>query len=168
MLTCFCSPDSRHLLHISKPRIHGYDFSCHGLLGIWEGFPASPPTRRPHDIVPPPSPVAGLKSLFTENQTSDLGQLSGRSYSRQGSSRRHSHLLADTSVVNGGATHSAAGQQDDFALAVSALSAKHDDDTGPDPWKPATPTSRLVQRRFALQLCGWSLREDELNNAVRM
>jgi WD repeat-containing protein mio len=134
-------------------------------LGIWEGFPASS-SRNSHDIVPPPSPVSGLKSLFMENFPPDLGQLSGRSHLRGGLSRRQSHLITDISPANGAVGF---GQQDDFASAVSAMSARHDDhNTGLDSWRPATPTSKLAQRQFALQLCGWSLREEELNNAIRM
>ena len=34
-------------------------------------------------------------------------------------------------------------------------------------WKPPVPTTKLVQRQVALQLCGWSLREDELRNIVK-
>ena len=32
-------------------------------------------------------------------------------------------------------------------------------------WKPAN-TTKLVQRRVAMKLCGWSLKEDELGAAI--
>jgi hypothetical protein len=157
--------DSRRLLQLPKPtRVHGYDFSCQGLLGIWEGFPAT--GRGAGGAAPPSSPVAGLKSLLLEHTTLDLGQISNaRPHSRHSSSRRPSHQFIDTSALNGPAT----GPQDEFAQALNALSAIHGDvGRGVDSWKPETPTAKLPQRRFGLQLCGWSLREDELNNAIRV
>jgi len=33
-------------------------------------------------------------------------------------------------------------------------------------WKPVVNTARLVQRRVAMKLCGWSLKEDELGAAI--
>jgi hypothetical protein len=34
-------------------------------------------------------------------------------------------------------------------------------------WKPPVPTTKLMQRQIALQLCGWDLKEDELKTAIR-
>lgn len=164
ILLCNSTLDSRRLLHTPKPRPHGFDFSCQGLLGIWDGFSVS--GRRSNETVPPSSPVSGLKSLLMEHVSLELGQPpgghSGRSRSRHGSSRRTSHLFVDTAAAT-------ATPLDDFSQALLALSARNGDDGNEaDPWRPGTPTAKLVQRRFGLQLCGWSLREEELNNAIAL
>ncbi|KAI9450344.1 hypothetical protein BJY52DRAFT_1206162 [Lactarius psammicola] len=57
----------------------------------------------------------------------------------------------------------------DFAAAVLLLSAYHQ--TNADPldsadWKPTTPTAKLIQRRFALQLCGWSLKNEDISAVI--
>lgn len=86
----------------------------------------------------------------------------GRSHSKHGSSRRASRLFVDTSTSD-------ATPLDEFGQALLALSARNGDDGNEvDPWRPGTPTAKLVQRRFGLQLCGWSLREEELNNAIAL
>jgi hypothetical protein len=35
-------------------------------------------------------------------------------------------------------------------------------------WRPPSETNKLTQRQVALQLCGWSLKEDELNAVIRV
>ena len=54
--------------------------------------------------------------------------------------------------------------EDDYSAALNVLCLKAGDTGGK--WRPATPTSRLAQRRMCLQLVGWSLREEELNHAI--
>ncbi|GLB45034.1 putative WD40 repeats [Lyophyllum shimeji] len=46
-----------------------------------------------------------------------------------------------------------------FQAALTALAARR---AGDRPWKPTVPTIKGLQRQIALQLIGWSLREDEL------
>ncbi|KAH9932531.1 uncharacterized protein B0H18DRAFT_1083268 [Fomitopsis serialis] len=93
---------SQYLLSKPAPRVEGFNFSCQGLLGIWEGFPSSHP------------------QVSTSTNTTPR---------------------------------------------VMARRSRNDLDT--TSWKPAVMTSRLVQRHLALHLCGWSLAEDDLLQAIK-
>ncbi|KAG5640585.1 hypothetical protein DXG03_008004 [Asterophora parasitica] len=50
-----------------------------------------------------------------------------------------------------------------FQAALGALSARR---MGDRPWKPTVVTTKGLQRQIALQLLGWSLREDELASTL--
>ncbi|RDB16246.1 SEH-associated protein 4 [Hypsizygus marmoreus] len=51
-----------------------------------------------------------------------------------------------------------------FQAALAALAGRR---TGDRPWKPTVATAKGLQRQIALQLCGWSLREEELASALQ-
>lgn len=137
-------PDSRELLCSPTPRIHGYDFSYQGLIGIWEGFqPCSPPHSNPTSVDDTPTVVN--RSLLLDIPGS------ATSHERQGSSRR-SHSPADDLHGN-------------WAAALTTIAERRGVDRSL--WKPPVPTTKLVQRQVALQLCGWSLKDEELKTAVK-
>ncbi|KAF5385783.1 hypothetical protein D9615_002692 [Tricholomella constricta] len=50
-----------------------------------------------------------------------------------------------------------------FQAALGALAGRR---TGDRPWKPTVATAKGLQRQIALQLLGWSLREDELASTL--
>lgn len=52
-----------------------------------------------------------------------------------------------------------------FYEALQALASQ----TGMDKstWKPPVPTTKLLERQIALQLCGWSLRDVDLINMTK-
>ena len=57
---------------------------------------------------------------------------------------------------------------EDFLAAIEELNSRNGDVSGGVAWKPSVSTAKLAQRRFALQLCGWSLAQDELAQAIKM
>ena len=122
-------------------RLNGYDFANQGIHGIWEGFPPSV-----YDTAPSSSPQAGplLDPLVVEGV-----QSISRTQSRRGKHR------ADT--------------PSDFAAALLLLSAYRKTDAGAlesTDWKPTVSTAKLAQRRFALQLCGWSLKNEDISVVI--
>jgi hypothetical protein len=122
-------------------RLHGYNFANQGIQGIWEGFQSST-----SDSAPSNSPQAGplLDPLVVEGV-----QSISRSQSRRGKHR------ADT--------------PSDFAAALLLLSAYHKTDVvalESSDWKPTFSTAKLTQRQFALQLCGWSLKSEDISAVI--
>ncbi|KAA1475125.1 hypothetical protein DENSPDRAFT_873810 [Dentipellis sp. KUC8613] len=139
---------SRELLNGPGPRpdavFNGYDFAGQGLLGIWDSFPLSLHGPLPNAA---PSPAAYQRVLDSESVPAAMS----RSRSRRGKARPDPYA--------------------DFVSAILALCAARGVELGGDEkdkagWRPAVPTARLVQRRFALLLVGWSLREDDLGRAI--
>jgi hypothetical protein len=120
-------------------RIHGYDFSYQGLHGIWDGF--RPVT---HAVESEHTP----RIVYLELPPSEGNK--PRSRSRHKGHRSHS----PADELHG-----------DFQAAIAAIGSRK----GVDPlrWRPLVSTNKLIQRQVALQLCGWSLKEEELNNTIQ-
>lgn len=133
--------DSREVLLVPTPRLYGYDFSYQGLLGIWEGFQSQP--HEPAGSAPTPR-----NSLLDLPPTTPggIGAAAG------GLSRRHA--LSPSDEIHG-----------DFHAAIVALSSRKG--TERSAWKPPVSSQKVEQRLFALQLCGWSLRDEDLQNAIK-
>ncbi|KAJ7762788.1 hypothetical protein DFH07DRAFT_404320 [Mycena maculata] len=123
---------AQDFLCVPTPRLHGYDFSHQGIMGIWEGFPP---------LNGEPDPAATAQPVHRD-LLGILDDTPSRSRSRR------SHSPADDLHGN-------------FHAALSALALRGGDK--PSVWKfHAVSTSKALQRQVALQLCGWSLREDDL------
>ncbi len=146
--------DAQRLLSSPSPMIESYNFAYQGLLGIWEGFrptrlhPSSnqPTPRMPRSALfdgPAPSPKLTALSLDVPHRSTS--KQSGRKRSRP----------------------PAAALPDDFAAAIEELNARSGNSESVAAWKPSVSTARLAQRRFALQLCAWSLAPDELARAIK-
>ncbi|TFK44098.1 hypothetical protein BDQ12DRAFT_640512 [Crucibulum laeve] len=140
---------SQDLLCVPTPRIHGYDFGYQGLMGIWEGLT---PTRIIiHEETVDDTPVAIQRSLLLDPPPPGH---SGRHQYGGGEriSSRRSQSPADDLHGN-------------WQAALAALATRRGADRSS--WKPNFVTSKVVQRQAALQLCGWSLKEEELTSAIR-
>jgi hypothetical protein len=137
--------DSRELLCSPTPRVHGYDFSYQGLIGIWEGFQPSSPPHSDTSTSVDDTPTVVNRSLLLDIPGA------GNQHERTGSSRR-SHSPADDLHGN-------------WAAALTTIAERRGVDRSL--WKPPVPTTKLVQRQVALQLCGWSLKDEELKTAVK-
>ena len=132
------------------PRLFGYDFSYQGLLGIWEGFNPSVPMQH----VSEDTPIPGQRSLLLDLP---VGQAH---HSRVGSNGTGSH--------ESHSSHRSQSPADDlfgsWSAALHSLAARRRDHSS---WKPTVPTDKLMQRQIALQVCGWSVREEELSAVVK-
>ncbi|KAJ7179577.1 hypothetical protein C8R46DRAFT_1074139 [Mycena filopes] len=130
--------NAQDFLCVPTPRMHGYDFSHQGILGIWEGF-------APLAVVTPHAEPQILPEIHAPPIHRDrLDIRDGRSRSRS----RRSHSPADDLHGN-------------FHAALSALALRGGDKTSG--WNfPAVSSAKILQRQVALQLCGWSLKEEDL------
>ena len=56
----------------------------------------------------------------------------------------------------------------EFAAALLLLSTYNQaaDPLDSADWRPTIPTAKLIQRRFALQLCGWSLKNEDISAVI--
>ena len=128
------------------PRLHGYDFSYQGLLGIWEGFNPSSVPRQNFDR---DTPVPGQHSLLLDLPVGQRADSTSVGHETQSSERSRSpdDLFGS------------------WSAALHSLAARRGTDRST--WKPTVPTNKLVQRQIALQVCGWSVREEELTAAVK-
>jgi len=132
---------ARRMLEVPAVHLNGYNFANQGIQGILEGFQSSIPDA-PSSNSPRGIPL--LEHLIVEGV-----QTISRSQSRRGRNR--------------------ADVPSDFAAALLLLSAYHKTDAAalesPD-WKPTVPTAKLTQRQFALQLCGWSLKNEDISAVI--
>ncbi len=135
--------DARRRLGGPAVHLNGYNFSNQGLLGIWDGFSSSFPP------VVPSSPPRAVPDPLLDPLIVDGVQSISRTQSRRGKQR--------------------AEVPSDFAAALLLLSAYNQANSDPldsADWKPTIPTSKLIQRRFALQLCGWSLKNEDISAVI--
>jgi hypothetical protein len=113
-------------------------------MGIWEGF-------SPVNVTPHVEPSLLLDPVTTPAHR-DLLDVREDAHSRSRS--RRSHSPADDLHGN-------------FHAALLALALRSGDKSS-STWKfPAVSTSRALQRQVALQLCGWSLKDEDLWNSVK-
>lgn len=145
-----CDTDTHEFLSLPSSRLEGFNFAYQGISGIWEGFRSSRPQTSAN-----PTP------RMTDRPLSDTsGQLvsalrveprSRRSASKH-STRRRSHPPS-------------ALQSEEFLSAINSLNERTIFGSESN-WKPSVATSKLAQRRCALQLSGWDLGEEELVSSV--
>lgn len=139
--------DSRELVCSPTSRLHGYEFSNQGLLGLWEGFAPLPQ-------VPETQSFGVLDGILTIPTTSSVdASLSPLSTSAVLDPLTRMRQLPDDFAYG------------DFTSAVAALCARR---TGSErPWRAHVRTNKLEQRQFALYLCEWGIGEEELNHTIR-
>lgn len=133
--------DSREIACSPTLRIHGYDFSNQGLMGIWEGFQASPQSSEPRESTVLLNDINLATPAFEPGSAPTLGLPSAFSQS-----------FEDLSYG-------------DFNAAIAAILSRQGIEK--TSWSPALRTNKSAQRELALQLCGWYLREDELSDAIQ-
>src|SRR5882757_10204985 len=141
--------DSRELICFPTSRLHGYEFSNQGLLGLWEGF--APLPQVPDSCSPSFSVLDGILTIPTTSLVNS--SLSPLCTSAVLDPLTRMRQPSDDSVYG------------DFAAAVTNLCARR---TGSErPWKAPVRMNKLEQRRFALHLCEWGTGEDEPNHVIR-
>lgn len=144
--TKFCT-GSRELLGFPTPRIHGYDFSYQGLLGIWDGFPSL--TRNKSSVTPSvenPSPSVGT-TIADSNSSSTFSLLGFSNLSR-------THLQSTEDLSYG-----------DFDVALDVLLSRQEGRASS--LSLSLKTNKMKQRQCALQLCGWTLMDDSLSTVIK-
>lgn len=68
-------------------------------------------------------------------------------------------------VTSGGRRSHSPEVHGDFQAAIATIASRKGAEALM--WRPTVPTNKVVQRSVALQLCGWSLKEEELNDAIK-
>jgi hypothetical protein len=136
--------DSQEIFFVPTPRLHGYDFSYQGLLGIWHGFQPSPRPQSAHAS----TPQIALLELPPSTPRGRSAELKGYS------SHPKRRVLSPSDDIHG-----------DFHAAIVSLRSRQGGD--PPSWRPTVSTHKLEQRQFALQLCGWSLKDEDLYHAIK-
>lgn len=143
---------SQGLLCFPTPRIHGYDFSNQGLQGIWHGFPPLPRATVSRTKSTISLPVDLLSTSF-EAATADTNS---------------SGTPSPTDIPGLLGTSSQSAEDvlyGDFDGAVGLLLSRQNPARLPP--SPSLRTKRMKQRQFALQLCGWSLSDEDLSSAIK-
>lgn len=133
--------DSREIACVPTARIHGYDFSNQGLMGVWEGFQALPQSSEPRDSASVLSDIHLAPPAFDSSASTSLGVPPAFSQS-----------FEDLSYG-------------DFNAAIMAILSRQGVEK--TSWSPALRTNKSAQRELALQLCGWYLRGDALSDAIK-
>lgn len=146
--------DAQDVLCLPTPHLHGYDFSYQGVQGIWEGLkPSNTASAHQHTVVDD-TPIAHKHSLLLD--TPALGAPHHARASSSGNSTghhsHHSHSSADD--LHG-----------DWSSALSVLAARRG--VNRTSWKPLVKTDKLIERQISLEVCGWSLREEEVARSIK-
>ncbi|CDO72505.1 hypothetical protein BN946_scf184980.g46 [Trametes cinnabarina] len=147
---------AQQLLSTPSPMIDGYNFAYQGLLGIWDGFRAV----RHHPPSNQPTPRMHVRSTLFDGPAASplLAPLTldapRRSNSKHSGGRKRSRPPAPAFP-------------EEFLAAIEVLNARSGISDSAAAWKPSVHTAHLGQRRFALQLCGWSLAQEDLARAIK-
>ncbi|KAF8134417.1 hypothetical protein EV363DRAFT_1562004 [Boletus edulis] len=128
---------SREITCTPTSRIHGYDFSNQGLMGVWEGFQALPQLSKPRGSV---SLLTDLRPAFDPGSASSSLPTA------------FSQSFEDLSYG-------------DFNAAITAILSRQGVEK--TYWSPAIRTNKSAQRELALQMCRWYLKGDELSDAIK-
>lgn len=143
--------DAQQTLSFPSPLIEGYSFSYHGILGVWEGF------RPLHaHISAQPTPRIPQRGLLLDAPPPTPPHVAHDSHRHRGESRHTTQQSSRPPPDD---------QDDDFLAAISILNARKD--SGQSDWRPPVATAKLGQRQLALYLCGWSLADGDLGNAIK-
>ncbi|KAK7693790.1 hypothetical protein QCA50_003362 [Cerrena zonata] len=142
---------SQQLLSVPTSIVEGYNFSYHGIWGIWDGFrPVQPqysanPTPRisSRGLLLDTAPTSIYSQHFDPPRYQSKSRPNGRGRSLPPPDHVHDEFLNATAIVN----------------------ARRD--SGSSSWQPTVFTNKLAQRQLALYLCGWSLAEDDLALAIK-
>lgn len=143
--------DSQQLLSVPTSIVEGYNFSYHGIWGIWEGFR---PVHRPFSANP--TPRIPSRGLLLDTAPSSI-------YSHNADPL--SHRAGPRPTGRGRSLPPPDHNHDDFLDAISIVNTRRDN--GKIPWQPAVRTHKLAQRQLALYLCGWNLADGDLNHAIK-
>lgn len=157
--TAVVSIDARPLLSVPTLHTNYYDFSVQGVLGIWEGFPSSSALSLATTVTTSLSstPAARTNSDLLDplNSLNALHDFQPISRPRSGRGRDRG-LRADRQI--------------DFNAAIVALCQYRDEDldmTGDNgAWVPATSTKKAIQRKLALMVCKWSLKDGDIASQI--
>lgn len=146
--------DAQDVLCLPTPHLHGYDFSYQGVQGIWEGLKLSNTISAIPQTIVDDTPIAHQRSLLL-----DLPPLGAPHHTHTSSSGsgtgHHSHR-----------SHSPADDfHGDWSGALSVLAARRG--VVRTSWKPLVKTDKLIERQISLELCGWSLREEEVARSIK-
>ena len=138
-------PDSKHLLTFGSAKIHGFDFSYQGVLGIWNGLEVT----SSQEVV---SLLEGL-DLASPSESSSSTLVGVEPILDAGPSIR-SHFASRRNRKAGDGFHG------NYSAALNMLNSRSYLDKST--WKPTIHTDKTQQRRLALALCNWKVGEDEL------
>ncbi|KAI6037567.1 hypothetical protein EDC04DRAFT_2702091 [Pisolithus marmoratus] len=143
---------SRGLLCFPTSRIHGYDFSNQGLQGIWDGFPAPPraAAARNKSTISLPAELHSTSFETTAADTNSSGTPSPTDFPG---------LLGVSSQTTEDVFYG------DFDGAVGLLLSRQN--PARLPLSPSLRTKKTKRRQFALQLCGWSLADEDLSSVIQ-
>lgn len=152
------APDTQRLLSSPSSIVEGYNFAYQGLSSIWEGFKPMhppPPSSQPTPRMPVRNSLYDVAGPTSSPLLAPLNlDVPTRSTSRHAGGRKRNQ--APTSHL-----------PEEFLAAIEELNARSRAVRDGVAWKPSVKTERLAQRRFALQLCGWSLAQDDLARAIK-
>ncbi|KAL5528601.1 hypothetical protein ACEPAF_7737 [Sanghuangporus sanghuang] len=136
---------SKYLLAFGSSKIHGFDFSYQGILGIWNGLEVT----ASQEVV---SILEGL-DLASPSESSSSTLVGMGPISDAGPSLR-SHFSSRRNRKAGDGFHG------NYSAALNMLNSRSHLDKSM--WKPTIHTDKTQQRRLALALCDWKIGEDEI------
>ena len=101
------------------------------------------------------TPIPGQRSLLLDLPVGQVHHSHGGNSTGSGGHESHSsrgsHSPADDLFGS-------------WSAALHSLAARRKDHPS---WKPTVTTDKMIQRQIALQVCGWSVREEELSASVK-
>ena len=138
------------MMGVESSRVYGFDFTCQGVLSIWEGFPSLS-----HKIPPPEDKE---RIVLHSDQQGTPSNLNLSTAGRTSSGRGHRRPSSRNKSAGDSSRHH-------YENAIVAMNGRRMH-VKKDLPSAAVQSSKVARRQFGLSLCGWDYSDAEFKHEI--